>query len=130
MRNAEVAVVGAQITLERSKSNCPAIIQSEMKLFQIQDLKIAIVPGEPYAITGSDKQANLGEPCFVFGYCNDILVYVIPPEEELMKNCDVILAPLTSEAPEIITSSLVDLSNGISKIISKQKRKKYATDKY
>lgn len=110
VRSAEVAVFGAQLTATRARQERPETVPAEVSLIGMNDLQIAILPGEPFASTGINLKTQLGEQSLVFGYCNELHGYLIPPEEEAEGGYEVISALCSPDAAGILSHSVLELA--------------------
>jgi len=110
LRTAYLTQWGAKRALSMAKKKRTVSITSEASLVSLNNMRIAVLPGELFASVGLKIKASLGEGTMVLGYCNNSIGYLLLPEDEAEGGYEAGISSLSSSAAEILHDVMVDLS--------------------
>lgn len=110
LRTAYLTQWGFKRAIRMAREDRASSVTSEVSLVSINDIRIAVLPGELFASVGLKIKAALGEKAVVLGYCNNSIGYIMLPEDEVQGGYEAGISGLSSVSAEVLHDAVVSLA--------------------
>lgn len=110
IRTQYVTQLGAKVRLDLIRQGPASELSSEVGVISLGDCRIALLPGEPFSSIGLAIKEGLGEKSMVWGYINQSLGYLVPPEAEVKGGYEAGASKVAPEGAEAVESCVLSLA--------------------